>query len=162
MRDIVFSSLPGLFLASNHSVASSTHQATARMRRVSGRPASRSPSPSPCCGLLKGPRAAGSTFRRHDRARNQQPQRARCGALKALGLPSRGRTWSTSPAAPAGCWCATTGARKPNRLVTRIDPSVVSLVAELRAPRAACRRRTGAVEDRRRGPTLAASRRFAS
>jgi hypothetical protein len=33
MRDIVLSSLPGLFLASNHSVASSTHQATARMRQ---------------------------------------------------------------------------------------------------------------------------------
>src|ERR1035437_1923669 len=29
-----------------------------------------------CCGLLKGPRATGSTFGRHDRARDQQPQRA--------------------------------------------------------------------------------------
>src|ERR1019366_6957699 len=30
-----------------------------------------------CCGLLKGPRAPGSTFGRRYRARDQQPQRAR-------------------------------------------------------------------------------------
>jgi hypothetical protein len=35
-----------------------------------------------------------------------------------------------SPAAPAGCWCATTRAR--TRLVTRIASGVVSLVAVLR------------------------------
>jgi len=28
-----------------------------------------------CCGLLKAPRAAGSTFRRNDRARDPQPHR---------------------------------------------------------------------------------------
>jgi hypothetical protein len=27
-----------------------------------------------CCGLLTGPRATGSTFRRHHRPRDQQPQ----------------------------------------------------------------------------------------
>jgi hypothetical protein len=39
-------------------------------------------------------------------------------------------TWPICPAAPAGCWCAISRARE--RLVTRIDPGEVSLVAELR------------------------------
>ena len=43
---------------------------------------------------------------------------------------SGARTWPTCPAASADCWCARARARA--RLVTRIDPGVVSLVAELR------------------------------
>jgi hypothetical protein len=36
------------------------------------------------------------------------------------------------PAAPAGCWCRDYMGREADRLVTRIAPGVVSLVAELR------------------------------
>src|ERR1019366_6821512 len=51
--------------------------ATARVRKPT--------SSSRGCGLRKGPRATGSTLRRHDRPRDQQPQRMRHGAPKALG-----------------------------------------------------------------------------
>jgi hypothetical protein len=33
---------------------------------------------------------------------------------------------------PANCWCAAQGGKEADRLVTRIDPGVVALVAELR------------------------------
>jgi hypothetical protein len=42
--------------------------------------------------------------------------------------------------------------KEADRLVTHIDPGVVSLVAELRRPRAPGGRGTGAVERETRGP----------
>jgi Protein of unknown function (DUF3489) len=59
------------------------------------------------CGLLKGSRATRSTFGRHHRARNQQPQLPRRGAPKTLGSAAR---WPRPLAELAAAW-------PPERLV---------------------------------------------
>jgi hypothetical protein len=56
-----------------------------------------------------------------------------------------------SPAAPAGCRCATTGARKPNRLVSPHRPRGGLAGRRTRRPRAPGGRGIGPVEDPRRG-----------
>jgi hypothetical protein len=95
-----------------------------------------------CCGLLKGPRATGSTFGRHDRARDQQPQRASQRSQKSwdrlrvgldLALDQRGANMADLPGGGSGILGRDYKDRRAARLVTRIDPGVVSLVAELRA-----------------------------
>jgi hypothetical protein len=71
-------------------------------------------------GTLTGPRVTGSTFRRHHRARDLEPQLPRRGPPNALGPASRrprpdpgSADMADLPAAPAGYWCATPRARKP-------------------------------------------------
>jgi hypothetical protein len=79
-----------------------------------------------CCGLLTGPRATGSVFRRHHRARNQQPRRARHGApelrdrLRAgldLILQQRGADMADVPGGASGLLARDYKGKEADRLV---------------------------------------------
>jgi hypothetical protein len=50
----------------------------------------------------------------------------------ALVLDQRAPTWPICRATPAGCWRRGYKRKEADRLVTRIDPGVVSRVAALR------------------------------
>jgi hypothetical protein len=68
-----------------------------------------------------------------------------------LILNQRGADMTDLPSGASGRLCLDCKGKNADRLVTRIDPGVVLLVAELRAAMTAGRRKTGAVEDTRRG-----------
>ena len=82
------------------------------------------------------------TFRCHRRPRNQQPQRARRGAQEGWDrlcagldpiLDQRGADMADLPSGASGMLCRDYTGKEADRLVTRIDPGVVSLVVGLRA-----------------------------
>src|SRR5450756_183687 len=93
----------------------------------------------PACSRVQG--APGDPFRGHHRPRDQRPQRARRGAAKAVGSPPRrprvgprpaGRRHGRHPRWRERVAGARLQGQEADRLVTHIDPGVVSLVPELR------------------------------
>ena len=86
------------------------------------------------------PELSEALFAGHDRARNQQPQRARRSPPKALGSPARrlelildqrGADMADVPGGASGLLVREYKGRKADRLVTRIDLAIISLIAEL-------------------------------
>jgi hypothetical protein len=88
-----------------------------------------------CCGLLTGPRAAGTFGRHHRPSRSAAATRAsrRSKTAGIASAPASSFSWINGSghdrfarAARAGCWCARLQGKGADRLVTRIDPGVVS------------------------------------